>query len=185
MIQQCGGGLSGLLHFDFNTVKPKTLEDFINVLDSQLSRYENLLELVPTRKEDFAVRLTNLIQTAHDKFQRNAVLLVDEYDKPLLNSIHDKQLLSDISTELKSFYGVVKSMDQYIRFAMFTGVARFSKVSIFSDLNNLLDISLSEAYNSICGISETELIEHFSQTIQEMADRKRITFDEMTALLRR
>lgn len=113
------------------------------------------------------------------------VILIDEYDKPMLNSLDDSETNKQIIRQLKAFYGNLKSCDAYIKFAMLTGVARFSRVSVFSDLNNLKDISLAEDYNSICGISESELLEYFTQPIEWFANRRRVSFDDMCDLLRR
>lgn len=100
------------------------------------------------------------------------MILIDEYDKPLLAAIGDPKLQSVYRKQLQGFYGVLKSMDQYIRFGMITGVSRFSKVSIFSALNNLKDISLVNKYNALCGITESELSEYFAEGIREMAEEE-------------
>lgn len=174
-----------VFHFDFNTVQPKSVKELEIVLDQQLSGFEAQFGIVPAEKNAFAVRLTNLINVAESEMKRPAVILVDEYDKPLLNTSENPQLRTELSALLKSFYGVTKSSDAKIRFAMFTGVARFSKTSIFSDLNNLYDISLSNEYNSICGISETELHEYFTDSVRELAESYEIGFEEMKSVLKK
>ena len=112
------------------------------------------------------------------------VVLVDEYDKPLLSTIDCKELHDAYRSTLKAFFGVLKSQDPYIRFAFLTGVSRFSHVSIFSDLNNLQDISLIPDYADICGISEKELHEYFEESLQELASANGMTYEQVCEKLR-
>ena len=98
------------------------------------------------------------------------MILVDEYDKPLLQSIGNDSLQTDYRNTLKAFYGVLKSCDRYIRFALLTGVTKFSKVSVFSDLNNLEDISMSRVYESVCGITEDELHSELAGDVVALAE---------------
>ena len=98
------------------------------------------------------------------------MILIDEYDKPLLATIGNPELQTYFRRQLQGFYSVMKSMDRYIRFGIITGVSRFCKVSIFSALNNLEDISLDPNFNSICGVSESELTHYFSESIRRMSD---------------
>ena len=173
-----------VFHFDFNTVEPKSLADLDASIDMQLSVYEKAYGIVPKEGDTFPNRLTILIDRSTEEMDQPAVILVDEYDKPLLNSSCNKNLLDDISSRLKAFYGVTKSSDDKIRFAMFTGVARFSKVSVFSDLNNLYDISLDYDYNAICGVSESELLPYFSDSIAKLAEFWNVSYDEMLHILK-
>ena len=117
-------------------------------------------------------RFSDVILKAYEMSGRRVAILIDEYDKPLLAAIGNPKLQSVFRKQLQGFYGVLKSMDQYIRFGMITGVSRFSKVSIFSALNNLKDISLASKYNAICGITESELSEYFAEGIREMAEQE-------------
>ncbi|MDE6290006.1 MAG: AAA family ATPase, partial [Muribaculaceae bacterium] len=123
-------------------------------------------------------------RNAFMKTGQEVVILIDEYDKPLLDIEENKELFEKNQRILKSFFGNLKSMDRYIRFAMITGVARFSRVSIFSDLNNLDDISLVDEYADICGWSEKELLEHFSPGIQTLAEKHKEDFDTTLNRLR-
>lgn len=173
-----------VFHFDFNPQTYSSLKDLRDTIQRQLETFEKEYDVEPYKTGSLSDRFVMLIQNVCDKSHRQAVILVDEYDKPLLNSVADKRLQEEIMTELKSFYGVVKSMDARIKFAMFTGVARFSKVSIFSDLNNLLDISLSDDFNAICGITESELHQYFADSIKELAQRYGMSDDEMKLFLK-
>ena len=159
-----------VLHFDFNTVGSRNITDLTDSLHRQLSTYESRYGLTPDNDIAKQDRFINLIQKVHDVSHQNVVILIDEYDKPLLNTIENPQLQDDFRSILKPFYGVLKTMDQNIRFAMITGVARFGKESIFSDLNNIRDISLEPRFNAICGITQDELYSVFDDSIEQLAE---------------
>ena len=112
------------------------------------------------------------------------MILVDEYDKPILQTFHDKELQENYRNELKAFYSVLKTQDKYIRFAFLTGVTKFGKVSVFSDLNNLMDISMDSRFISICGITEKELKANFKEGIAELSDATGKTEEETLEELR-
>ncbi|MCD8289952.1 MAG: ATP-binding protein, partial [Prevotella sp.] len=109
--------------------------------------------------------------------------LVDEYDKPIISAIDDEELQEKFRRKLKSIYSVLKTQSDYIRFAFLTGVSKFSRLSVFSDLNNLRDITFNKRYADICGISEKELHIYFEDSIKELADKKNMTYDEACAKL--
>jgi len=113
------------------------------------------------------------------------VILVDEYDKPMLQAIGNADLQEAYRNTLKAFYGALKSGDQYIKFAMLTGVTKFGKVSVFSDLNNLNDISMDWQYHSICGITGEELDCYFQEYMESLAGRNRLTVEEVREKLRK
>ena len=125
-----------------------------------------------------------LIKCLYEKFNQKVVILIDEYDKPLIATLENKELYKQYRLTLKAFYSVIKSSNDYIHLSFLTGVSKFSKVSIFSDLNNLDDISFSDKYSSICGITEQELKEHFSPEIESLAQEFEMSYNEMFALLR-
>ncbi len=101
------------------------------------------------------------------------VVLIDEYDKPILDNIADTEEVLKIRTFLKSFYGMVKAMEEYIRFTFITGVSKFTQVSVFSDLNNLDDITMDEEYSTICGFTQEECEKYFDEWIEENAKKKK------------
>jgi hypothetical protein len=113
------------------------------------------------------------------------VVLIDEYDKPLLQHLDNDSIQDDFRKALKSFYGVLKSADAWLRFVFITGVTKFSHVSVFSDLNQLKDISMNRKFSGICGISENELMSNFEPEIQELADDNNITREEALAEMRK
>ena len=130
-------------------------------------------------------RFFQVIVNAYRKTGRKVVVLVDEYDKPLLQSIDNPLLQSEYRAILKSFYGNLKSCDEYIRFAFLTGVTKFGKVSVFSDLNHLTDLSLDNRYADICGITEKELHKYFDEGVNGVAEYNGMTKDECYARLKR
>ena len=165
---------SPVLHFDFNTGLYTTEFGLLAHLHNALGVYEReygipegecMMEMMP-------IRFSRLIRQIYDKTGQQVVILVDEYDKPLLAVEENSDVFEMHQTLLKSFFGNLKSMDRYIRFAFLTGVARFSNVSIFSDVNNLDDISLSDKFADICGWSEQELTTCFEPSIRYMAAKR-------------
>lgn len=153
-------------------------------IDATLKRWE---EDYPTGYETYSygVRFERIIETAAKKYERGVVILIDEYDKPLLQAIGRKEEQDAIRGILKGFYGVLKSMDQYIKFAFLTGVTKFGKVSVFSDLNNLNDISTDAKYWDICGITEEELRTYFHQDTEMLATAHNISVEECFDALRK
>ena len=172
-----------ILRIDFNTEKYDSVETLESKLENSLSIWE---EIYGRRESETSIslRFEGVIQRACERHQRRVVILVDEYDKPLLQAIDDEPLRENFTATLKAFYGALKSMDAYIKFALLTGVTKFSKVSVFSDLNNLNDISLDKQYYDICGISETELHAYFDEGIKALAEANNQTFEEACQRLR-
>ncbi|MDE6553883.1 MAG: ATP-binding protein [Muribaculaceae bacterium] len=173
-----------VLHFDFNTGKYDEPMGLKNRLTAHLEKYERKYGITPRSEYDPALRFENVISCAYEKTGQQVAILIDEYDKPLLDIEDNKELYEKNQRLLKSFFGNLKSMDRYIRFAFITGVARFSKVSIFSDLNNLDDISMDKAYADICGWSEEELLRYFRQGIEDLAEERDENFEETLTALR-
>lgn len=173
-----------VLHLDFSTGKYSREQDLDAFLNDALAQWEQLYGCRPT-ETNAELRFKGIIRRAFEQTGRQVVVLVDEYDKPLLNTVDNPILHEAYRSTLKAFFSVIKSMDSCIRFAFITGVSKFSHVSIFSDLNNLDDISMDARYVNICGISESELHEYFDGSIQELADANGMTFNEACELLRK
>ena len=125
-----------------------------------------------------------IIKSLYEKFNKRVVILVDEYDKPLIATLENEELHEQYRATLKAFYSVIKSSNDYIHLSFLTGVTKFSKVSIFSDLNNLYDISFDREYSSLCGITEEELLSNFEEEVQALASEYNKTYDEMINILR-
>ena len=173
-----------VLYFDFTGKSYDSVEDLIEKIDDTLLEYEKIYGK-RTESKDVAIRFRNLIKAAFEKTGNQVVVLADEYDKPLLQHVLNSEIEDKIRSVLKGFYGNLKSEDQYIRFAFITGVTRFDKVSIFSDLNNLNDISLNSKFTSVCGISQTELESNFIPEIEFMAEENEISKEECLAELKK
>ena len=156
------------------------LED---ILDTQFREWENLYDVKP-ETVDLSMRFRNIIKAAHDSTGQTVVILVDEYDHPIIETMHDPERSEAHRLLLKSVYVNIKDLDQYIRFTMLTGVSRFSKMTIFSGLNSLQDISLNYRYAAICGITERELRDNFRQGIEELAGMRKTDFEGAVALLK-
>ena len=173
-----------VLHLDLNTGKYDTKDSLFHVLDDFLCKLEATYGTFPSEKA-LELRFMGLIARIYEKTGKPVVILVDEYDKPLLQSINNKELQDDFRATLKAFYSALKTQDRYIRFALLTGVTKFGKVSVFSDLNNLTDISMDESYDTLCGITEEEMHRYFEEGIQKLADRYDISYEEACARLKK
>ena len=172
-----------VIHLDLNAKKFDGPEDLIRLIDRQLLVLEEEYGKVKT-DETIDDRFVSLIRNMNGRTGERVVILVDEYDKPLLQAIGNDALQNEYRAILKAFYGVLKSMDGYIRFALLTGVTKFGKVSVFSDLNNLMDISMREDYADICGVSEAELLRDFDEDIRALALNNGQTYEQACAQLK-
>ena len=172
-----------VIHLDLNAKKFDRPEDLIRLIDRQLLVLEEEYGKVKT-DETIDDRFVSLIRNMNGRTGERVVILVDEYDKPLLQAIGNDALQNEYRAILKAFYGVLKSMDGYIRFALLTGVTKFGKVSVFSDLNNLMDISMREEYADICGVSEAELLRDFDKDIRALALNNGQTYEQACAQLK-
>ena len=173
-----------VLHLDFNPQKYDSPESLTGILDDALGKWEQAYG-ADAAQQSLSLRFKGVIERAAARTGRKVVILIDEYDKPLLQTIGNASLQADFRNTLKAFYGALKSCDRQVRFALITGISRFSKVSIFSDLNNLEDISMSEQYADICGITEEELHAHFADDIRLLAETNGMTEAEMNQTLKR
>ena len=176
-----------VLYFDFNIGQYLESEALNERLDSLLKEQESLYGILVAKEEKpfFASRFERLIKAAYQQTGKQVVILVDEYDKPLLQTMGvNEELNEQYRNTLKAFYSVIKTCDEYIRFAFLTGVTKFSKISIFSDLNNLKDISLNETYAGICGITQKELETNFQPEIQALAEKQKLDYSQALAALK-
>ncbi|MBQ1310611.1 MAG: AAA family ATPase [Blautia sp.] len=172
-----------IFYFDFNGANYHEKEALEGILDEQLRRWEQDYNL-QIRNESLGERFRNLLISAHRDTGLRCIVLVDEYDKPLLDTMDDKELQEHNKDVFKGFFSTLKSFDEYIRFVFITGVSRFHKVSIFSDLNQLKDISLTKKYAALCGLTEEELRACFQPEIQKLAEEQGMTEPECLAALK-
>ena len=157
-----------VIRFDLSGESYERPDKVVKRLNVILSRYEEIYGSNSV-EETPAARFGGLIRRAAKQTGKKVVILVDEYDKPMVDNIHDEELTEGFKSELRGFYSVIKESDEFIHFAMLTGVTKFSHVSIFSGLNNLSDISMLAQYNDICGISESEFHNYFGSSISNYA----------------
>ena len=172
-----------VLHMDLNTEKYDTEASLENKLELTLKQWEAEYGYNPD-EYSVATRFEGVIRRACEQTGRRVVILIDEYDKPMLQAIGNEALQNEYRSTLKAFYGALKSMDGCIRFALLTGVTKFGKVSVFSDLNNLMDISMDDRYVEICGISEKEIHAYFEEDIHALATATGMTYEKACAELK-
>ena len=165
-----------VLLLDLNTdqfADPDALED---VLERQFRGWEEEYD-IEVKDKAYSQRLATIIEKAHEKTGKQVVILVDEYDKPLVSNLKTTEDFESYRTQLASLYSNFKSAAEHIRLVFLTGISRFSKLSVFSDLNNLDDISFDEEYADICGITEKELIDNLHEGIRELAAKRKEDFN--------
>ena len=165
-----------VFYFDFNGQNYQVEGALEETLDLQLKRWEDSYGIV-AENSSLAGRFQKLLITANEKKGLRCVVLVDEYDKPLLDLVDNKDLQEHNKAVFKGFFSTLKSFDEYIQFVLITGVTKFHKVSIFSDLNQLLDISINEKYAGICGITQEEMLYYFQPEIKDLAEKQEYTVE--------
>ncbi|NDV63681.1 AAA family ATPase [Bacteroides sp. 224] len=172
-----------VLHLDLNAEKYDAPERLGIIINSYLAQWEN--KYGRSEGEDsLATRFAGVIRRAYEQTGRGVVVLIDEYDKPLLQAMFNEPLSEEYRNALKAFYAVLKSSDRYLRFVLLTGVTKFSHVSLFSDLNQLNDITMDVQYSAVCGITEEELIATFTPEIEQMSKSNDLSFDETVAYMK-
>ena len=172
-----------ILHLDLNIEKYDSIESLGNILNNALTRWEKIYGDEPS-ESSFSLRFAGIIRRAHELTGQRVVILVDEYDKPMLQAINNEELQREFRNTLKPFYGALKTMDGDIKFALLTGVTKFGKVSVFSDLNNLNDISMDKQYVSLCGMTEEEIHRYFEDDLRRLATAQDMTYEETCTRLK-
>ena len=172
-----------VLHLDLNIEKYDSIDNLTDILNVNLKLWEQTYGSNDA-ETSVSLRFAGIIRRAYKQTGRRVVVLVDEYDKPLLQSIGNKALQEEFRNTLKPFYGVLKSLDGCIRFALLTGVTKFGKVSVFSDLNNLDDISMNNQYATLCGITEKEIHTNIEEGIRSLASAQNLSYEETCVKLK-
>jgi hypothetical protein len=172
-----------VLHFDLSPVKGKPLDQMRKSIGRQFKEFEERYGITEVASA-LGDRLTELIVAAYKQTEQQVVVLIDEYDAPILDVLHDDEKREEIRMMLREFYSPLKMCDRYLRFVFLTGISMFSQLSIFSELNNLKIISDDNDYASICGITEQELIDNFQEGIEKMAKEYGCSKDEIVAKLK-
>jgi hypothetical protein len=163
-----------VLHLDFTGKNYSDADSLDNELDYIFTEWEEKYA-IQRKYNDPELRFRQIIKAAHIKSGREVVLLIDEYDKPLLDTVNNPERQDKFRNILRGIYGNLKKMDSFIKFAMLTGVSRFGKLNIFSDINNLNDISMSKEFGGVCGITPQELHHYFEQGVEDFAEGRKIT----------
>ena len=173
-----------VLYLDLNTEEYKSAFELESLLETSIIKWERLYGR-DAAENTLSRRFGGIIQRAYEQTGQQVVLLVDEYDKPLLQSVNNPELYEQFRSLLYAFYSNIKSSDQYIRFVFLTGVSRFGKLTIFSGLNNLEDISMDPHYAGICGITETELVSNFAPELETLAAKLNRSYEDTLAELKK
>ena len=173
-----------VLHLDLNAEKYDSKERLEKMLEFQLARWETQYG-VDKGTMTFSGRFATIIQQAYEQTGRRVVVLVDEYDKPMLQSFDNPELQDDYRKTLTAFYTVLKSADAYLQFVFITGVTKFAQMGIFSTLNQLNDISFDLEYNALCGMTCPEIKAIFAPELQALAVQTETTYDNIVEQLTR
>ena len=172
-----------VLHFDMSTAKHADCEQLLQELNMKLIRYEEVYgkmegEVNPNQ------RLEGLIKRAYEQTGKQVVVLIDEYDAPLLDVVHEEERLGVLRNIMRNFYSPLKACDPYLRYVFLTGITKFSQLSIFSELNNIKNISMNESYAAICGITENEILAQMKDDVDALAQKLEVTSEEVLAKLK-
>ena len=172
-----------VLRFDMSSGKHMEKEQLERYLGNRLVEYEKKYGIT-NPAVDNNDRLTVLIQTAYEKTGKKVVILIDEYDAPLLDVVHEKETLPVLRNVMRNFYSPLKASDQYLQFVFLTGITKFSQLSIFSELNNLKNISMRTDYAGVCGITKEEMLTQMTDYLDDFAEVRQITREETIAGLK-
>ena len=166
-----------VLHLDLGGKEYKNIEDLDARMDRHLSLWESMLDC-PKRYPMADARFSDIIDAAYQKNGKPVVILIDEYDKPIVDNLDKDELKETFRSRLSGFYSVMKTQDGKIRLAFLTGITKIGQLSIFSGINNLKDISIDPRYVDLCGISEYDLIRYFDQSVQELATANQLSKED-------
>ena len=172
-----------VLHFDMSGGKHMEKEQLEGYLDYILKEHEATWGIsIPPK--DANTRLIELVTTAYEKSGKQVVVLIDEYDAPMLDAAHEKEYLDKLRNVMRNFYSPLKMCEPMLRFVFLTGITKFSQVSIFSELNNITNVSMRKEYAGICGITEQELLTQMQEDIDALAEAQGITREEAISKLK-
>jgi len=167
-----------VLRFDFSNVKEYDMSELLRTIEQQLEDYEDVYGANP-KDVTPGNRFYGLIRNAYKQTGQKVVILIDEYDAPLLEVLTEPEKLAEVRGFMRKFYSQIKNCDKYIRFAYMTGISTFSQLGMFSELNNLVNITNDNEYASLCGITLPELKDNFQYGIRKFSEAEGCTFDEM------
>jgi hypothetical protein len=171
-----------VIKLEFTKVHVEQADDLKKYIRAATARYADQYDVELTC-ESYEIRFDELIRKLHQKTGKKVVLLIDEYDKPILGNLN-RPTLPAIKEVMNAFYGVIKTLDEHLKFILITGVSKFAKVSVFSGMNNLTDLSLHRRYANLCGITQQEFEDNFTSDIVELAALEQLTKDELLAKIK-
>ena len=172
-----------VLHFDMSGAKHFTKDELEGYLDFILMPYEKIYG-TGEREDTPNKRLMGIVQRAYEQTGQKVVVIIDEYDAPLLDVVHEKENLQNLRRIMQNFYSPLKKLDPYLKFTFITGITKFSQLSIFSELNNLENISMFDQYSAICGISYTELTTVMRPDVERLGRTLGLTYEACLAELK-
>ena len=172
-----------VLHFDLSGAKHMCVEQLERYLADMLEEQETIWG-VKTHQVDANLRLIELVKRIYDQTCKNVVVIIDEYDAPLLDVVHEKENLQPLLRIMQNFYSPLKMLDPYLEFTFITGITKFSLLSIFSELNNFDNISMLDQYSAICGISKTELTTAMKPDVEALGEALGVSYEECLEELR-
>ena len=173
-----------VLHFDLSGAKHMGVEQLERYLADMLEEQE-MHWGYKTHLVDANLRLKDLVENAYKQTGENVVVIIDEYDAPLLDVVHEKENLQPLRRIIQNFYSPLKMLDPYLEFTFITGITKFAQLSIFSELNNLDNISMYNQYSAICGISKKELTTQMKPDVAALGEALGMTYEECLAELTR
>ncbi len=173
-----------VIHLDLSFGKYYCIENLRSTLNMLISDYEKIYHIESDATVSYGNRLKKVIETAVEQTGLKAVVLIDEYDAPMHDSMKNEKLQDEIRDIMRDFFSPLKAEEENLHFAFMTGISKFSQLSIFSELNNITNISMEDEYSSICGISKEELLTYFHDDIEDLAKARKMTFDEAVAQLK-
>lgn len=174
-----------VLHFDMSAAKHMDTKQLDDYLDYLLLPYEKQFGTEENKDKAPNIRFANIVKAAYEQTGRKVVLIIDEYDAPLLDVVHEEQNLAALRRAMQNFYSPIKSLDPYLEFVFLTGITKFAQLSIFSELNNLFNISMYDKYSAICGISSEELHTQMLPDVERLAEHLHLSVDETFERLKR
>ena len=173
-----------VIYLDMSRGKSINMFSFRSMVDAMLADHEKIYRISKSDTDSYGTRLLRIIDAAYATTGQGVVVLIDEYDAPLLDSLDKPEQLDEIRQQVRDLYSPLKAKAAQLRFVMLTGITKFSQLSIFSELNNLANISMESDYEAICGITEHEMLTQLRPGIEQMAQRTGITMDECVAQLK-
>ena len=173
-----------VIHLDLSGGKYYSIENLHDILNMILLRQEEKYGIENNKSQAYSARLTHILETAIQKTGKQVVVLIDEYDSPMHDSMSDKVLQEKIRNIMRDFFSPLKEQEKNLRFVLITGISKFSQLSIFSELNNIKNISMKDEYSDICGITKEQLLTDFKDGIEAMAAHNSLTFNETVEKLK-